>query len=243
MVSEMAEQRDSGMAVISLTSSKGGVGKTTTSLVIASVLAEAGHSVTVIDACQNKPMEAWLETNDVGARFNVVVMDTDDDKIAKPIKEARANSDFVIVDLKGSMNTRMALAIAHSDLVLIPTSASALDFSEAMKCIDLVNELIETLQRPIPWAIVQSMAEPAIRTRTSRLLAETVQENKFPIIPVPIVRRDAFRSIFSFGKDLYQLTDEEVGGLPRAKENAEAFVRALTEYLPALAAEKAEGKE
>lgn len=227
------------MPVISLTSSKGGVGKTTTSMILASVLAEAGHSVTVIDACQNKPMETWLDTNDVGVRIKVVVMDTDDDKIAKPIKEARANSDYVIVDLKGSMNTRLALAIAQSDLVLIPTSASLLDFAEAMKCIDLVNELVESIGRPIPWAIVHSMAEPAIRTRTSRLLTDTVQENSFPTIPVPIVRRDAFRSMFTYGKDLYQLTDEEVGGLPRAKENAEAFVRAVTEHLRAFAAEAA----
>ena len=49
------------MPVISFISAKGGVGKTTTALVLACELAEAGAQVTLIDADPNQPLVAWAE--------------------------------------------------------------------------------------------------------------------------------------------------------------------------------------
>ena len=47
------------MPVIVLCSTKGGVGKSTTALVLAQVYAAAGSSVTLIDADPNQPLATW----------------------------------------------------------------------------------------------------------------------------------------------------------------------------------------
>jgi len=47
------------MPVISLCSPKGGAGKTTTAALVATVLADQGESVTIIDADPNKAVMRW----------------------------------------------------------------------------------------------------------------------------------------------------------------------------------------
>ncbi|WP_306666057.1 ParA family protein, partial [Escherichia fergusonii] len=48
------------MPVISFVSSKGGVGKTTSAVVLAGEFAAAGRKVCLIDADPNRPLEAWV---------------------------------------------------------------------------------------------------------------------------------------------------------------------------------------
>ena len=49
------------MPVIVLCSTKGGVGKSTTALVLAQVYAQAGSEVTLIDADPNQPLATWAK--------------------------------------------------------------------------------------------------------------------------------------------------------------------------------------
>ena len=50
------------MPVISLCSPKGGAGKTTTAALVATVLADQGESVTIIDADPNKAVMRWADS-------------------------------------------------------------------------------------------------------------------------------------------------------------------------------------
>ena len=47
------------MPVIPFVSPKGGCGKSTSAVLLASYLAESGHSVTIIDADPNRPVSRW----------------------------------------------------------------------------------------------------------------------------------------------------------------------------------------
>jgi chromosome partitioning protein len=60
------------MSIISVTSPKGGVGKTTTATILATVLAERGASVIVIDADQNGGVVDWARLPGVPATLKVV---------------------------------------------------------------------------------------------------------------------------------------------------------------------------
>jgi chromosome partitioning protein len=51
------------------------------------------------------------------------------------------------------------------------------------------------------------------------------------ILPVEIVERDAYSSMFSLGKGIRQCSSSEVNGLPKAIENAEAFTKAVVARL------------
>ncbi|RVI32124.1 ParA family protein, partial [Sinorhizobium meliloti] len=118
------------MAVVSFVSSKGGVGKTTSAVVLAGELAAAGRKVALIDADPNKPLEAWSHLRPVPGGLRVIVDDSAE-TIIDTIEDARAEADFVIVDLEGTATDRIGFAVARSDLVLIPLQSSVLDAAEA----------------------------------------------------------------------------------------------------------------
>ena len=88
------------MPTIVFVSPKGGAGKTTAALVLASQLARA-TGVTVIDADPNHPIKTWAAGADVPATFRVV-SNVDEESILDRIEEAAASTPFVIVDLEGT---------------------------------------------------------------------------------------------------------------------------------------------
>ncbi len=114
------------MAVISFVSSKGGVGKTTSAVVLAGELVAAGRKVALIDADPNRPLVAWSQLRPVPESLRLIVDDSAE-TIIDTIEDARAEADFVIVDLEGTATDRVGFAVARSDLVLIPLQSSVLD--------------------------------------------------------------------------------------------------------------------
>ncbi len=104
-------------------SPKGGVGKTTATLLLASQLAR-GAKVTVIDADPNHPIAAWGKDAQLPDNLSIVA-DVDEDYILDKIEEAAAKTTFVIVDLEGTAAKIVLLAVSQADLVVIPMQVAA----------------------------------------------------------------------------------------------------------------------
>jgi chromosome partitioning protein len=60
------------MPTIVFASPKGGVGKSTSAVLLSTVLAERGGSVTMIDADPNKPISQWANRPGKPAKLKVV---------------------------------------------------------------------------------------------------------------------------------------------------------------------------
>ena len=76
------------MPVVSMVSSKGGAGKTTTALIIAGEIASAGRTVILVDADPNQPLVAWAARP--GKPDNIqVVIDESAETIVDTIAEAK----------------------------------------------------------------------------------------------------------------------------------------------------------
>ena len=113
------------MPVISMCSPKGGAGKTTTATLVATVLADQGESVTIIDADPNKAVMRWATRP--GVPKTLAVVHADADSLIDRIDDSSAKSRFVIVDLEGTKNLVVSYAIQKSQLVVIPVKGSQLD--------------------------------------------------------------------------------------------------------------------
>ena len=139
------------MPVISFVSSKGGAGKTTAAVILATVLADAieeagAGSVALLDADPNQPIVRWAASAELPQKLTVLGSITEDNILETIEYEARSRK-FVIVDTEGSANLALNYAMSQSHLVVIPVQASHLDADEAARTIKLIERLRRTTLR------------------------------------------------------------------------------------------------
>ena len=220
------------MPVISLASSKGGCGKTTTALALAGELAHAGASVAIIDADPNRPISGWarLSGDRVPEKISVIADVTEQDIIDR-IDLAATENHFVIVDLEGAGNIFVSYAITRSDLVLIPVQGSQLDAAQAGRTIKLIENQKKLAGVDIDYAVLLTRASPAINPRTKRHIEAELERAGIPVLKVALMEREAYKAIFSLGGTLHTLPAEEVGSRSGAIANARALLQAVIERL------------
>ncbi|MGD0106956.1 MAG: ParA family protein [Rhodopila sp.] len=218
------------MPVITLASPKGGVGKSTAAVILATQLAESGASVTIIDADPNKPVSRWASRPGKPKNLTLVENVTEQ-TIIRAIDDAARKTAFVIVDLEGTASMMVVYAISRADLVIIPTSASLLDAVEAVSAVQLVQRQEEAFRIKIPSAVLFTKTSAAIRTRTLTSIEDELAQNEVSIFSVRLHEREAFRSIFSFGGTLANLDPKNVRNIPAAVENAQAFAAEVVNML------------
>jgi chromosome partitioning protein len=210
------------MPTISFASSKGGVGKSTSAVLLATELAGRGATVTVIDGDPNQPVSRWGRKPGRPETLTVLGGVTEE-TLLDTIDEAARRTTFVIVDLEGTANLLVAQAMSRADLIIIPTKGSELDAIEAIKVIKFIGRQEKAYQRPIPYAVLITQTSPAVRSRTLKALEQDLLQQKIPMFGTALHERDAFRAIFSFGGGLANLDTAVVGGVPGALTNAREF--------------------
>jgi chromosome partitioning protein len=226
------------MPTIVIASSKGGSGKSTSAILLASALAEQGATVTVIDADLNHPL------SDLGKQAHLpdtltVLSDVSEDSIIDTIEEAAAKTQFVVVDLEGTASLMVGLAISRADLVIIPTQGSRLDAKETAKTVRLVRIQEKSLRTPIPAAILFTRTSSTIRPRTLVAIETEFRKAGLRLFEAQILELDAYKAIFSFGQLISKLDPKQVPNLPTAAANAKALMVEVVNLLKVLKAEAA----
>jgi len=217
------------MPTIVFVSPKGGAGKTTAALVLASELARASQ-VTVVDADPNHPIKIWASGAEVSDNLRVV-SDADEETILECIESAAAETPFVIVDLEGTAAKIVLLAVSQADLVIIPTQGSQLDAEQAGRALRVVRQQEKMSGRAVPYSVLLTRTSPAIRTRTMAHIQKSLKDSGVPVFSTELHERDAFRAMFSFRRTLQKLDPADVGNLDKAIANAEAYSKEVIALL------------
>jgi chromosome partitioning protein len=219
------------MPVIAIGCPKGGVGKTTTTLILASELANLGASVTIIDGDPNKSIVNWAALPGAPPTIEVVGDGVTEDVIIDLIEAASARSAFVIVDLEGTANLMVGYAVSMSDLVIVPVQGSQLDANKAAHMIRLIRQQERVARRPIPYVVVLTRCSPAITPGTQRHIERTFAEREIPVLKTKLFDREAYRALFSYGGTLAGLKAKGVSNVDTAQRNAHAFTAEVVERL------------
>jgi chromosome partitioning protein len=207
------------MPVIVFASPKGGAGKSTSAVILATQLALKGATVTAIDADPNRPVSQWAQRP--GCPKNMTVLaDVSEATIIEAIEEAAQRTTFVVVDLEGTASMTVAYAISRADLVIVPTQGSQLDAIEAGKAVKLIRQQEKAFGRSIPYALLFTRTNSAIRPRTLQHIRDEFQKHKVPSLRTQMHEREAFRAIFSFGGTLESLEASQVSNRDAAIKNA-----------------------
>ena len=221
------------MAVITVANGKGGTGKSSSTLILATVLASKGASVSVLDGDPNRPIAAWraagLSRSDVP-----VLSDITESRIVGTIDAERAKRQFVLIDCEGTANRMVSRAIARSDLVIVPMQASAIDAAQAARAVGLIREEEEVLTRAIPARILMTRTSPQIKTRNERLIVDELKRAGIPMLQTHLCERQAYKSMWTYSCALDELDPALVNGLAAAITNAENLAAEIVEVVRSL---------
>lgn len=223
------------MPVISFANPKGGAGKTTSALLLASELASKGARITIIDADPEKWITQWGKLP--GRPENVeIISDASEDTIGDLIEAAAQEAQFVIVDLEGTASFMVANAIGMSDLVVIPTQGASMDAKGAAKTIKLIRNQERMARRSIAHGILLTRTSAAVTSRALKNVREQLDQAGIPVLTTSIVERAAYRDILDYGGLLSDLDPKQVSNLDKAIENAKDFAGEILAALKAAAA-------
>lgn len=221
------------MPVIVLASPKGGVGKSTCSVILASEFARMGADVTILDCDPNKSLSRWASH---GLPEGVTLhSEIGRAEIVPTIRAADGDGKIVIVDLEGVASQLVSRAISQADLVIVPMQATALDAEIGSEALALVREEEEALGREIKHAVVLTKTSAAVKSRVQKELEEQLRAAGIDLIEPSLVSRAAFSEIFAYGGDLTRMMNDPdmlTGGkVDKAYENARKFTEAVYERL------------
>ena len=225
------------MPVISFANAKGGAGKTTAALLLATEIADRGKRVTLFDADPQKWLSRWAELPNISPRISVI-SETSASGIISQIQEAGFTSDFVVVDLEGTENLLVANAISVSDLVIIPIQGSAMDARGGSKILRKIRKLEKIVNHNIPHCVLLSRTSAVVTTRAMKAVQEHLAAVGVETLVTPLVERAAFRDLFDFGGSLSQLQNRPVSNLENAKENASMYVAEVLGRLESMTSRK-----
>ena len=220
------------MPVIAFANPKGGAGKTTAALLLASSLAARGARITILDADPERWITGWSRLGTLPGTI-VVNPDVTEDNVVDQIEAAARASQFVIVDLEGTASLMVAHAVGMADLVIIPTQGGSMDAKGAAKTIKLVRNQERMTRRPIAHGVLMTRTSAAVASRALKTVVEQLEQAQIPVFRTPIVERAAYRDIFDYGGLLSDLPEAKVSNLARAVENAESFAAEVLARLKA----------
>lgn len=193
------------MPTIVFVSAKGGVGKTTSALLLALGLLQSGRpgpgaKIALIDSDPNLPLTAWADLPGRPAALALFQAPTFAD-LPAALRKARAASDWVIVDTEGGAPRMAGWAVAEADLVVTPLAASPLEAREALKAAALVAEMERRQGRKIAFTCLLARTPTAARRSVDALRARLADAG-VPLLATALADKEAFRALFANGGGL-----------------------------------------
>jgi len=202
------------MPILTVASSKGGVGKTTLARIIAASAAAAGTLVTVLDADPNAAFAGWASEVYEGPSLTVIA-EADQDAVARHIDALAGRDDFTVIDTAGFQNLAANVAMVGADAVLIPTLPGRDELRETARTVERARALARAARRDIPVRIVVTRAQP--RTTLARHILGELEGMDLPRMETVLTQSTAIAEVASTGR------------LPTKGPSAEEIARLLIE--------------
>jgi chromosome partitioning protein len=223
------------MPVIVFANPKGGSGKTTTALLLATELASKGARVAIIDADPERWISQWAKLPGKPASIGIV-SEVTEETVVDAIEAAERDAQFVIVDLEGTASLMVSNAVGMADLVVIPIQGSSMDAKGGAKTIRLIRNQEKMSRRKIAHAVVLTRTGAAVTSRALKNVATQLQAGGIDIFMTAIVERAAYRDLFDYGGTLADLDPALVSNVEKAVQNAREFAGEVIARLKAAAA-------
>jgi chromosome partitioning protein len=177
--------------VITLATSKGGVGKSSLGRSLAAHWFTVGHKPALIDADPQRSLANRYYPD--GRMGGVPVVAEPEERVGEVIEELRRRHAPVIVDTAGFRNRTTIGALVATDIAIIPLKPAVEDVDAAIATYDLIREINETDERqgrPVKVAMILTMTMRG--TVIARHVRDQLAEAGYPLLKAEMMNRVAY---------------------------------------------------
>lgn len=136
--------------IIVVANSKGGVGKSTLAVHLASWLHEQGHRVTLADCDTQQSSSEWIREACPGV--TAVRLDNPD-VILNELPSLAQEADFVVADGPGSQTETSRALLLRADFAIVPCKASMLEVRALAKATEVLRQA-QDIRGGVPKAVI-----------------------------------------------------------------------------------------
>ncbi|MFY4698863.1 ParA family partition ATPase [Burkholderia glumae] len=217
--------------VVAIANQKGGVGKSTITVNLASDLAERGYRVLGVDADPQNTLLQWSAASgdeDDGLKFPVANLAAAGKMIHREIKKYMSDYDFIVVDCPPSVeDPRPAVVLMIADLVVMPTSSSPTDFWSSRGFIQLIEQ-VQVTNDSLKAVWLLNKAKP--KRLLTRALSKAIADTGIPVLDTSLSDRESFKQAAAYGVSVADLSDK---GARAARDEIKKITDEILEMLGA----------
>lgn len=181
--------------VISLMQTKGGAGKTTSLITIATHMAIDGAKIAIIDTDPNKDTYDFCKMTNYNFAYAFI---DDPNKIKPAIAKFKSDGfDAIFIDTAGADSTLNTYVIANSDLVLIPAKCNKSDASKAVYTYKRVIAAADNFNKEIPaWVLLVDVDHD---TNITKGISNGLAKAGIPLLKTKVGHATGFKELTSKG--------------------------------------------
>lgn len=189
--------------IISITSLKGGVGKSTISQNLAVCFAHMGYKVAIVDADLNDSCERWSGMRDNDEHPPIMVASIDSPQaLRNNVKLLARDYEIIIIDGTPAISKLVSTIILLGDILLVPIKPSIYDIWATEKFQDRYEDAVTTKGTHIPaYFLLNEYSESMTFNQDSK---EALEDLKFPILKSSIKTRQAYKEVVADGIGVYE---------------------------------------
>ena len=178
------------MKVISFIGQKGGSGKTTLAISLATMAVESGKSVSIVDL---DPQVSACKWSDIRQKETPIVIDSQPARLKAVIDRAKNEKlDLLCIDTASRTEQASLEAVRLSDLIIVPVQPSVVD----LKTIEATFDLIKLGQGKQSLIILNRIKH--FGTRHSEVM-DWLKKQKLPICKFTVGDRIGYQDAFAEG--------------------------------------------
>ncbi|HFW4592833.1 TPA: AAA family ATPase [Salmonella enterica subsp. enterica serovar Aberdeen] len=193
------------MKVIAFLNGKGGVGKTTLAINVAWCLTRLGYMVAVIDTDPQGSVINWANDE---CPFTIYEATTDREVYNIKKITSRYKYDFVIIDGAAAISSISAAAVMVSDVVLIPVTASPLDFAASGAILDVIDARANLTPITARFVVTKRVTNATM----NRTLREGIEATGFEALRAGTAHRQSYVKCLIDGGCIFTGSDNQAKG-------------------------------
>ncbi|PCI86689.1 MAG: hypothetical protein COB24_09170 [Hyphomicrobiales bacterium] len=226
------------MTIITLANHKGGVGKTTTVMVLASIWTNQ-TDVAIIDFDPNKPLIEFynnMELKPASLHVYEYIEELSDKTPQEFIIDIEKRHSLVICDTQGAASHINLIISCISDLVIMPATFSKLEIDQIMESKKLIEQAEQLIGKTINTKILISRSK-TLASKANMQIIDNINELELNLFKTQLQDRAAYATMFYKSKLLCQLdfNDCSAGALSKAHDEAQCFAMEVANEIGGLA--------